>query len=295
MFNGTMMLAEGYLDQPYCGTLPSGRWICTITGNSRPEGSPGEHVMALWSDDYGASWSDTVSVEPAPVNIELANAYSMTIVAPGMAVGSGARVYTIYNMNLQNITHDGPHGPPITRVDMMGGFYMRYSDNEGASWSKSRYKVPYRLTSIDLNNEWKGNVTIAWTVDQLKVRDGVAFFAFTKIGKYLLGPPEEMWVMASANLLSERDPAKITWRLLPDGDTGIKPVGGKEDTNLEEAHVLPLTGAGYPGFYMAGRSTVGWLVASHTTDCTAASGWAPAAFAQYWDNSKSAAPGTLPG
>ena len=76
MFNGTMMLAEGYLDQPYCGTLPSGRWICTITGNSRPEGSPGEHVMALWSDDYGASWSDTVSVEPAPVNIELANAYS---------------------------------------------------------------------------------------------------------------------------------------------------------------------------------------------------------------------------
>ena len=55
--------------------------------------------------------------------------------------------------------------------------------------------MPYRLTSIDLRNEWGGNVTIAWTVDQLKVRDGVAYFAFTKIGMSLLGPPEELWIM----------------------------------------------------------------------------------------------------
>jgi hypothetical protein len=127
--------------------------------------------MALWSDDAGATWSQTVSVEPSPVNKQLANAYSMTIVAPGMGVGGDPRVYAIYNMNVQvalrclstgrctryrtdfrptaclnfyppvhrpparplhlstrsqNITHDGTHGPPITRRDMMGGFFMRY-------------------------------------------------------------------------------------------------------------------------------------------------------------------------
>jgi hypothetical protein len=86
----------------------------------------------------------------------------------------------------------------------------------------------------------------------------------TKIGKYLLGPPEEMWVMKSPNLLSARDAADITWELLPQGGVGIQPVGGHETTNLEEAHVLPLTGAGYPGLYVAGRTTVGWIVESHT-------------------------------
>ena len=31
---------------------------------------------------------------------------------------------------------------------------------------------------------------------------------------------------------------------------------------------LPLTGAGYPGFYVAGRTTVGWIVESRTADGT---------------------------
>ena len=85
---------------------------------------------------------------------------------------------------------------------MMGGYFLRYSDDEGATWSSRRYPVPFRLTSIDTHNEWNGTTTIGWSVDQLKVRDGVAYFAFTKIGKYLLGPPESLWVLKSANLLS---------------------------------------------------------------------------------------------
>ena len=97
--SGTVMLEAGYLDQPYCATLPrTGRWLCTqkksaktakksktnreksrgarrgtITMNSRPEGSPGEHVAALWSDDRGATWSSPVALEPAPLGLELAN------------------------------------------------------------------------------------------------------------------------------------------------------------------------------------------------------------------------------
>jgi hypothetical protein len=81
---------------------------------------------------------------------------------------------------------------------------------------------------------------LSWTVDQMKVRDGVVYFAFTKIGKYMLGPPESLWVMRSPNLLSATDAANVTWELLPDGDAGIRPMRGKEDTHLEEAHVVPL-------------------------------------------------------
>jgi len=33
-----------------------------------------------------------------------------------------------------------------------------------------------------------------WTVDQIKVRDGTVYFAFTKIGDYVQNPPEEVRV-----------------------------------------------------------------------------------------------------
>ena len=45
------------------------------------------------------------------------------------------------------------------------------------------------------------------------------------------------------------------WELLPGGDVGITPVGGVEDTNLEEAHVLPLTGARIEPRHAARRAT----------------------------------------
>jgi hypothetical protein len=51
----------------------------------------------------------------------------------------------------------------------------RYSDDSGVSWSSDRLLVPYRLTSIDKKNEWGGNVTIMWTVDTTKTRDGTVY------------------------------------------------------------------------------------------------------------------------
>lgn len=111
MCNGSIMLKAGYLDQPYCAVSPtSGRWLCTITANSRPEGSSGEHIAAIWSDDAGKTWSDPVVVEPAPNATSLANAYSMTAIASGIGAGGADRAYAIYNMNTQNITEDGPGG-----------------------------------------------------------------------------------------------------------------------------------------------------------------------------------------
>lgn len=279
---GAVMLASGYLDQPYCAVMPgSGRWVCTVTAAPAAEGGGGEHVSALWSDDAGVRWSAPVQIEPEPLGSRLANAYSMTVVAPAVAPGGGDRVYAIYNLNEHNISHLPGSSTPLARTDMMGVFAMRWSDTGGASWSAERLHVPFRLTSIDRQNDWRGNCTIQWTVDQPKVRDGVVYFAFTKIGKYLLGPPEELWILASPNLLTARDPRAVQWRLLPDGDHGIRAM--VPGTNIEEAHAVPLTGAGRPGMYIAGRTTTGFLVASSTSKSDAASGWAATAHAQYFE------------
>ena len=47
--------------------------------------------------------------------------------------------------------------------------------------------------------------------------------------------------------------------------------------------MLPLTGAGAPGLYVAGRTTIGWLVASSTADGTGRAGWSPTSCAQKAD------------
>ena len=275
--NGTIMLRAGYLDQPYCVVLQSQRWVCTITGSTGGEGSHGEHVQSLWSEDGGRSWSHAVTVEPPPLNTVVANAYS-TIVA-----GPGGRVYVIFGMNVGNVT-SFPSGKTIGRTDCQGEFVMRWSDDGGQTFSLERLIVPYRLTPVDKNNDFKGSTKEMWTVDQTKTRSGVAYFAFTKIEHYLLAPPEELWVLASPNILTELDPHKVTWNLLPNGDHGVPPPFhnvSDENTVVEEAHIVPLHLS--TGFYMIGRTTQGYLAAAWTADSDAKAGWQPTRYAQYWD------------
>lgn len=50
------------------------------------------------------------------------------------------------------------------------------------------------MTAIDRGNEWNGSVKMFWSVDQAKMGAGTTdiYFAFTKIGAYPYGPPEEV-------------------------------------------------------------------------------------------------------
>ncbi len=93
--------------------------------------------------------------------------------------------------------------------------------------------------------------------------------------------------MASHNILTERNASLVKWNLLPDGNYGVPPPfrqlhnTSQEDTVVEEAHILPLDGQA--GFYMLGRTTLGYLAASWTSNKAAAEGWHPTQYAQYWD------------
>ena len=192
-----------------------------------------------------------------------------------------ARVDNLNSHNFTNVTG---------RNDELGHFYMRYSDTGGRSWSESRYLVPYRSTWVDRFNTFHGRVRIMWTVDQIKVRNGVAYFAFTKIGRYVQNPPEEVFILSSPNLLSERNASKVEWRLLPDGDHGIAApaIWNPNTTVMEEGHVLPLQRSA--GFYAMARTQRGYLAAAKTASPDGASGWGPTAWARYWDNSRSHLP-----
>jgi hypothetical protein len=113
------------------------------------------------------------------------------------------------------------------------------------------------------------------------MQDGrTAIVGFTKIGTYVQNAPEELWFLASDNLLADpADPADIKWRLLPDGDHGLLPPGGNPQV-FEEAHILPLAGG---GFWAVGRTSLGFLGAAQTRDPTARGKWTRTGFTTYWD------------
>ncbi|XP_062503358.1 uncharacterized protein LOC134180262 isoform X2 [Corticium candelabrum] len=269
--NGRMMLESGYLDQPYCviDRHHRNRWVCAITQDALHEGGPGERVVSMYSTDRGKSWSKPNSIE---ANTTLTNAYS------SIAITRFGRIYVMYNFNADNVSAL-PDGKKLGRSDTLGHFVMKYSDDGGDSWSSHRYEIPYRLTSIDNNNSWKGKVKMMWSVDQSKLaNDSTLYYSFTKIGVYPQDAPEEVWFLSSANIMTEQDPSKIEWTLLPNGDHGIPPPGGNPNI-AEEGHVMPLPSG---GFYAVFRTTQGFLGAASSPIGKHATEWTTPGFAEYW-------------
>jgi len=84
-----------------------------------------------------------------------------------------------------------------------------------------RYRLPVRKTNVDYQNDWNGEVQILWGIGKpVDVNEGM-MFAFTKIGKYML-ENSEGWFFRCDNINSEKDPEKLNWIMLPDGEEGLK-------------------------------------------------------------------------
>jgi hypothetical protein len=207
----------------------------------------------------------------------LPNAYANIILANERGAQHRPRLYAVYNLNLHNITMKG-------RGDELGFFYMRFSDDDGRSWSPDRYLVPYPNTWVDNQNDFHGKTHIMWTVDQIKrMPGGAVAFAFTKIGHYVQNPPEEIFFMHSPNLLQATNASDVKWELFPSAsDHGLKAPAmyNPNSTVMEEGHLLPLARG---GCYAMARTDKGFLAAAWTADSTAAKGWAPTGLARYWN------------
>ena len=69
-------------------------------------------------------------------------------------------------------------------------------------------------------NPWNGTELQGWTVSKPIVHGNqTVLLPYTKVGTYLQGH-DRNFVLASDNILSERDPEKIVWRTWPAGDGG---------------------------------------------------------------------------
>jgi hypothetical protein len=218
--------SEGYCDQPFMVKTDDGAWLCIMTTGSGHEGQSGQHIVSTRSTDQGHTWSSLVDVEPSD-GVEAS--YAVILKVPS------GRVYVFYNHNTDNVREVKADNPPYAdgfcrRVDSLGHFVFKYSDDHGLTWSDNRYDVDVREMAIDRENADGGALRYFWNVGKAITTDEAAYVSLHKVGGFGAGffTRSEGVLLKSSNILTEGDPNKITWETLPDGDAGLRtpPKGG---------------------------------------------------------------------
>jgi hypothetical protein len=259
---GREIPTESYSDQPYIVQTDDGAWLCCVTTGPGHEGARGQHVTTLRSCDRGQTWSDPVPVEP-PDSPE--NSYAVMLKVPSPSPVAG-RIYIFYNHNTDNVRevkwHDGERS--YSRVDSLGHFVCKYSDDHGRSWSEQRYDIPVREFACDRENVYGGSLRFFWNVGKPIIHDGAAFVSLHKVGK--MGPgffaQSEGVLLKSDNIFSERDPANLRWETLPDGDVGLRTPPGGGPVSEEQSYCVLSDGS----FYCVYRSIDGYPVETYSRD-----------------------------
>jgi hypothetical protein len=244
----TLILRDGYADQPYVVQLHDGRWLCVTTVSPTEENAPERHLVLSWSADQGRTWT-----EPQP-GIEPPAGMRQPSWAT-LFVNEAGRVYAFYNVNREQ-------GRGVQYV-------FRYSDDEGGTWS-DRYELPVRETEMD---RAFSNAS-SWGIDPPQQIGDHVFFAFSKYG----GPNRqgEGWVFRSPNLWSEPDASALIWEMWPAGDIGIR---SERVGYLQEEHnLVPLADG---TLYMMARSLEGYVIEAWSDD--AGETWTEPQFATYAD------------
>jgi hypothetical protein len=257
---GREIPTESYSDQPYLMKTDDGAWLCTVTTGPGHEGVNGQHVIALRSTDQGKTWSKPVDVEPGDGPEA---SYAVMLKVPS------GRIYCFYNHNTDNLRAVKADNPPYSdglcrRVDSLGYYVFKFSDDHGRTWSARRYPIPVREMAIDRENPYGGKVRYFWNVGKPFVQDGSVYVPLIKVGGLGHGffTRTEGVLLRSANLLSEPDPLNIEWETLPDGDYGLRTPAGGGPIAEEQSYCVLSDGS----FYCVYRTVDGHPVEAYSRD-----------------------------
>jgi hypothetical protein len=273
--NGHVLLDHGYADQPYIVKTDDGAWLAVTTTGTGVEGAGGQHVVSQRSTDLGETWSRPVDVEPASGPEA---SYAVLLKTPY------GRIYVFYNYNADNIRKviaDKPAYPDgyCRRVDSLGHFVFKYSDDNGQTWSAKRYDVPMRTFEIDRKNPYGGKLKFFWNVGRAFTAAGAGFVPLHKVGGFGEGffTSSEGALLKSDNILTERDPAKLHWQTLPDGDIGIRAPKGGGPIAEEESFSVLSDGS----FFCVFRTIDGYSAYTYSRD--GGHTWDPSQYMRYAD------------
>jgi hypothetical protein len=235
---------ELYVDQPLIVVTPKGTWVCCQTVAPGGEGSRGQHIVAVRSTDGGKTWGSVIDIETGKDG----GGYVTPLITPS------GRIYAFYCP---------PHSkdkPPATE-EIQNYFCYKYSDDEGLTWSK-RYWLPIRSTAWNLQREAvKSKIGLwCWCIAKPVIEGNDVFFPFAITGG--VDGNGAGWIAHSDNILTENEPEKIHWEILPEGTEGIR---NPDFTSTQEEHcLLPLNQK--DAFVCVYRTRLGFPAISYSND-----------------------------
>jgi hypothetical protein len=233
------------------------------------EGAGGQHVVSMRSTDQGRTWEQRVPLEPADGPEA---SYAVLLKVPG------GRVYAFYNHNTDRVGEVKREDQGVyKRVDSLGHYVFKFSDDHGRTWSAQRYEVPVREFDCDRTNVYGGKLRFFWNVGRPLILGDAAIMVLHKVGAMGDGffAQSEGAFFQSKNILTERDPAKITFETLPDGTVGLRtPAGGGRVA--EEQSIVKLSDG---SLYCVYRTIDGWPACSYSRD--GGHTWTAPAYASY--------------
>ncbi len=267
--NGHLIPSEGYADQPYAVRTDDGAWLCVMTTGTGIEGAKGQHVVSMRSTNLGVSWEKPVDLEPSDGPEA---SYAVLLKVPG------GRIYAFYNHNTDRVPEvKREDGGVYKRVDSLGHYVFKYSDDHGRSWSAQRHEIPVREFDVDRANIYGGKLRFFWNVGRPLVLGDAVLCVLHKVGA--MGPgffaQSEGAFLRSSNILTERDPTRLVWETLPAGTVGLRtPAGGGRVA--EEQSVVALSDGSLFCIY---RTVDGWPAQAYSRD--GGRTWSDPAWATY--------------
>ncbi len=267
--NGHPIPTLFYADQPYVVQSLDGsnHWLCVLTTGTNHEGGVGQHIASQISTNQGATWSPPVQIEPS-------TGPEASWGVPFMTPSGRVYVFYVYNTTRADFPSVVTN-PPGRRLDTLGAYAYKYSDDFGQTWS-ARHTIPYRQTLVDSNNNEfgfaPGAVNLHWGVSKAFARGGLFFNVFTKLGEgFRLNPSGaanplaiskgEGWMVVSSNLLTEPNPALHHWEMRPGGQAGIR---NNAHGSVQEEHIVVPMSDGR--FYCVYRTTQGYPMYTISTN-----------------------------
>ncbi|MFN8707619.1 MAG: LamG-like jellyroll fold domain-containing protein [Planctomyces sp.] len=253
---GLTIPSRSYADQPYLVKTDDGAWLCAITTGTGHEGSDGQHIVSMRSTDRGHTWENPVDIEPAD------GPEASYVVLMKTPFG---RIYALYNHNTDNVREVQREDKGVySRVDSLGHYVFKYSDDHGRTWSAQRYEIPVREFECDRRNVYGGKLRFFWNVGRPLISDDFALMTLHKVGAMGDGffAQSEGVFLRSENILTERDAARVTFETLPDGDVGLRtPAGGGRVS--EEQSVVRLSDN---SLFCVYRTIDGWPACTFSRD-----------------------------
>jgi len=189
-----------------------GAWLAVWTMATR-ENHMDQRVVVSRSIDKGATWTRPVVIDGQADNNGQRASWGFPFVVPEMG-----RIYVFYNKNI---------GVTDAREDTTGVLRFRYSDDDGLTWSKETHDLRIGDAAIDHPDPAQPK---NWIVFQIPIiLDGQVVTGFTRWAsrqydatRDLFKQNSEIFFINFENILTERNPARLTISTLPGSGHGLR-------------------------------------------------------------------------